>query len=84
MTRVYALGLLLVALGVACNAEGNFGEPWVFWVWNGRPNTGSRTPVYSNVHVDGLLDDVRISNVRGKSVGTGVDRPVATVHVERL
>ena len=84
MTRVYVLGLFLVALGVGCSTEGHFGEPWVFWVRNWRPNTGSPAPVCSNVHVDGLPDDVLISNVRGKSVGTGVDRPVATVHVEHL
>ena len=57
-------------------------EPWVFGARNQRSATGSPTPLASNSHMDGLLDDVRISKVRRNYVGVGVNRPVAVVYVE--
>ena len=58
-------------------------DPWVFGVRNWGSGAGSPTPVDGGSHMDGLLDEVRISNVRREYCGGEVNRPVATVLVEQ-
>jgi hypothetical protein len=80
--ELYVDGVLRASdTGITTGINGN-DEPWVFGVRNWASNAGSPTPVDGGTHMDGLLDDLRISDVRRRYVAVGVDRPVATVHVE--